>query len=801
MWIAVVVGGWLLAEQYWPESSTVISGDLAGAEAGADWPLFRGNLARTGYAGGPDPRSGQVNWTYSEPGVSYLASPAVVGNRIYMTTAKIEWGGGSGAVVCLDADTGEELWRTVPGEYEATFSSASIAGEHLVVGEGLHTTVDAKVVCISLAPGREGQIEWIYQTASHVESTPVIHNGRVYVGAGDKEGYYCFDLKGDGQGGPKVIWHQYGPDYLDAETSLVPYKDRLYAGLGNDGKAIVEFDAATGEELRRLEMPYPIFSPPAIVDGKMYVGSGNGDFAMTAAQLDLPTEGQLAKIDIETLQPEWQIQLPDTVLGSPAVKDGRVYVGCRDGKLYCYSTKGQLIRSWETGSEIVTSPAVAERTVYVLSRGGTLEAFDTESGQAVWEVVVGNPPGPNQFGFISSPTVARGRVYMGTQSDGFVCAGQPGGGSRPIWSSARGGLLQGVLNDMPLPSPAVMSADPWPADNQYDPDAPAVPAAPALMGQRVLAPLANMGERNGLACLEVGGQMREEWHYPVANGFYRTPALLGTDEGALYRVVAIDGRPGQTARKLHCLGPDKETLWTEALADDSTGYFSISQDHVFAQLQVGKLTCLTLEGDTVWTSQTGNLVTDPLIEPNMVLLAVTGTDGPEVLALDRLTGRLLGRWVLKAQTVHDLRTHGQFLYAVTDAGLVPIDLAVPEPPGDPTGLPAATAASFVEGEAWLVSAEGKLTRCELATGKVTQFGPASKQAAPILLPGKVVYISPQGEPMRLDRGESASGQAQPVCTEDMSALGSPADSPVAANGRLLVPYKTMGLCVFGGMSE
>ena len=273
----------------------------------------------------------------------------MVGNRVYLSTARIEWGGGEGAIVCLDADTGTLIWKSAPAEYEATFSSPSISGDYLVVGEGLHTTKDAKVVCMSLASGSEGEILWSYQTQSHVESTPVIYDGMVYVGAGDKEGYYCFDIKGDGSGNPKVIWHKAGEDYLDAETSLAASDGKFYAGLGNDGKAIVEFDARTGEELRRIKTAYPVFSPPAIADGKMYVGSGNGDFALTAAQLGLPSEGELLCVDLKTFSVDWRYATQETILGAVAVRDGKVFFACRNGELVCLDVEGALDPKLEPG--------------------------------------------------------------------------------------------------------------------------------------------------------------------------------------------------------------------------------------------------------------------------------------------------------------------------------------------------------------------------------------------------------------------------------------------------------------------
>ena len=56
-----------------------------------------------------------------------------------------------------------------------------VAGRFLVCGEGLHYTLNARVFCMDVA---RGKILWTYETHGHVESTPCIDKGRVYVGAG-----------------------------------------------------------------------------------------------------------------------------------------------------------------------------------------------------------------------------------------------------------------------------------------------------------------------------------------------------------------------------------------------------------------------------------------------------------------------------------------------------------------------------------------------------------------------------------------------------------------------------------------
>ena len=259
----------------WPPGGSGASELQRGDE---DWPLFRGGPARCGTADArPGPDGGGINWVFNGEEEAFFASPAVVGNRVYIVSAMVGAFSQFGAIYCLDTESGALVWRAEPEEYRATFSSAAIHGDVLVCGEGLHETDDARVVCLDIREGPEaGRVRWSYRTASHVECTPVISGGRVYVGAGD-DGYYCFELEPPGDEA-RVVWHAPGDRYPDAETSLLVEGDRVYAGLGVGGKAICVLDAATGEELLRVPTPYPVFSPPALSDGKIFVGMGNGDY-------------------------------------------------------------------------------------------------------------------------------------------------------------------------------------------------------------------------------------------------------------------------------------------------------------------------------------------------------------------------------------------------------------------------------------------------------------------------------------------------------------------------------------------
>ena len=64
------------------------------------------------------------------------------------------------------------------------------------------------------------------------------------------------------------------------------------------------------------------------------------------------------------------------VYSSPAVADGKVFVGSYDDKVYCLNAAtGAFIWSYTTGNYVDSSPAVADGIVYVGSMDGKVYAF------------------------------------------------------------------------------------------------------------------------------------------------------------------------------------------------------------------------------------------------------------------------------------------------------------------------------------------------------------------------------------------------------------------------------------------
>ena len=99
--------------------------DYGMAESPADWPAIRRDLGSGGWSPGAAPAPPfAVSWERSTPGVM-LAPPAVVGDRVYITTE-------DGVAAALDAATGETVWSYQIGA--PSDSTPAVTADAIYVG-------------------------------------------------------------------------------------------------------------------------------------------------------------------------------------------------------------------------------------------------------------------------------------------------------------------------------------------------------------------------------------------------------------------------------------------------------------------------------------------------------------------------------------------------------------------------------------------------------------------------------------------------------------------------------------------
>jgi len=361
--------------------------------------MFRGGPEHSGvYPGGVDGFAG-VKWRF-QAGGAVRSSPTVANDVVFI-------GSTDGRLYALDAVGGAELWRFDGGS--SVNSTAAVAG-------GLVFYVDRAGVLRAL-DRTDGSLRWELRTG---EQKP-------------------------------LPWGNEGWDYYTSSPAVV---DGIVLFGSRDG-SLYAVDAESGSELWRYATEGQIWSSPAAADGTVFVGGADGslhavDLATGESRWRYDTEGRsLASAEFGFDR--------RTIQSSPAVGDGRVFFGSRDGFVYAVDAQTGAL-AWSFDQEVswcITSPAVDGGVVYAGSSDGLFaQALDAESGEELWRTatefrVFASPAvsgetvlvadhagvlfaldrrtGEEQWRFRagqamqSSPVVADGVVYVGSD-DGFVYA-------------------------------------------------------------------------------------------------------------------------------------------------------------------------------------------------------------------------------------------------------------------------------------------------------------------------------------------------------------------------------------------
>ena len=287
---------------YMTASSPLVAGGLVFAVTG-NGPDTAGKIPapRAPSFVAVDAATGKLRWSDASPGDRLLdgqwSSPA------YGTLAgrpQVVFAGGDGWLYAFDPATGQRLWR-----FDANQPPR---------------------------PGAE-------RLRESLVATPVIHDGRVYVGVGH-----------DPQRPPAAgrLW------------ALAPAADGTVTAVWSLGGS----DFGT------------TLSTVAIAGDVLFAA----DFA-----------GWLHAVDLATGKPLWKVDAFAAIWGSPLVADHQVYVGTEDGEMLVFAAARELLplARIDCGSAIYTTPAAAGGGLYVATRHRLL-ALTVAAGPAPMAA----PPAP-----------------------------------------------------------------------------------------------------------------------------------------------------------------------------------------------------------------------------------------------------------------------------------------------------------------------------------------------------------------------------------------------------------------------
>ncbi len=177
-------------------------------------------------------------------------------------------------------------------------------------------------------------------------------------------GFWAFWNLGPGRSPPVPSSDLSSVPRSDADWPMLG-RDPSHTGLNTWGESVPE-----GKVVWRLETAAPFESYPAVVDGTVYVSTG---------------DKRVMALNAESGEVVWETDVGGPVASSPAVAGDLLYVGLRDNRVIALSTvNGEQVWEHLTRGYIVASPTVREGIVYIGSSDERLYALDARTGEEFW---------------------------------------------------------------------------------------------------------------------------------------------------------------------------------------------------------------------------------------------------------------------------------------------------------------------------------------------------------------------------------------------------------------------------------
>lgn len=354
-----------------------------------------------------DQQSGRERWSFKSR-MPIASSAAVADGTVYFVSS-------AGSLAAIDASSGQPRWvyaieyerrfeaknlhgypspaQTVPDAWDLFTSSPAVVNGRIFFGSG-----DGNVYAID---ARTGVLQWKFVTKDVVHASPAVVDGTVYIGSWDGN-FYAIDAD-TGQhkwvfaaGQDEAIHNQVG-----FQSSAAVVDGTVYVGCRD--AHVYALDAKTG----RKKWDYPtskswVNGTPAVRNGMVYVGTSDSSRFMA--------------LDARTGRLRFNLDAKSYVFSSAALAGGLAYFGSHNGRVYAVdATSGSLVSTWQT-------PASKTDPMKVLNGDGSLDR-------------AGFPPVFHDFqdmyidfyryvsigAIMSSPAVDRGVVYVGSM-DGNLYA-------------------------------------------------------------------------------------------------------------------------------------------------------------------------------------------------------------------------------------------------------------------------------------------------------------------------------------------------------------------------------------------
>lgn len=433
-----------------------------------DWrgPNQNGTSNETGLPDALDVES--ARWTFDMRG---RGTPVVADGRLYAMAYEGEGPALAESVVCLDAATGEEIWRDTWSDFltDVIYDRYAIGSPTIDPETGEVYVFTTAGVLRRYSP--DGDVRWETSTMETLgrlsfpngrTGAPVVVEDRVLMHIinahwGRTEGpardrFYAFD-KETGE----VLWGcTPGVGPKDSSFSHPVLEERggrqvLYAGTGCGN--MVALDARTGDPLWRYQMSIGGVNSSALIHGDSLIaihGKENIDSSVIGRMISLPLgaepgDGTPGPVVLPTEANEWRNDLV-AFTSSPVLVGDRVYLTSAHGDLSCIDADtGKIL--WKehlAPDQIHASPVAADGKLYVPMTNGTL--FVVRATDDACEILSKTQLEGSCLG---APAICGGRVYVHT-TEKLYCFGEVA--DEPAWPVAPRGEPGEVVRARVVPA-------------------------------------------------------------------------------------------------------------------------------------------------------------------------------------------------------------------------------------------------------------------------------------------------------------------------------------------------------------